>query len=134
MKGGIAKLCDLPNVYWDTSFVQNSLVYKIFFDHVDPAKVLYGTDLPISEVHGRRVCINDNWVDVSRGWRDWTAYRDPEHAVEGTFMTYEMIRAMREGAEEAGLSTDDLRPIFFENGMRLIESVQQQLSGLWTGK
>ena len=49
MKGGIAKLCDLPNVYWDTSFVQNSLVYKIFFDHVDPAKVLYGTDLPISE-------------------------------------------------------------------------------------
>jgi len=49
-------------------------------------------------------------------------------------MTYEMIRAMREGAEEAGLSTDDLRPIFFENGMRLIESVQQQLSGLWTGK
>jgi len=110
MKGGIAKLCDLPNVYWDTSFVQNSLVYKIFFDHVNPAKVLYGTDLPISEVHGRRVCINDNWVDVSRDWRDWTAYRDPEHPVEGTFM------------------------IFFENGMRLIESVQQRLSGIWTSK
>jgi len=131
MKGGIAHLCDLPNVYWGTSFVQQSLVYKAFFDHVDPAKVMYGTDLPISEVRGRRVCINGKWVDVSRGQLSWTASRDAEHPIEGTFMTYEMIRAMREGAEEAGLSTDDLRPIFFENGMRLIKDVQERLSGMW---
>jgi hypothetical protein len=130
MKGGIPHLCDLPNVYWDTSFVQQSLSYKIFFDHVDPAKVMYGTDLPISEVRGRRVCINGNWVDVSRERLSWTASRDPEHAIEGTFMTYEMIRAMREGAEEAGLSVDDLKPIFFENGMELIQDVESTLQSL----
>jgi hypothetical protein len=132
IKGGIAHLCDLPNVYWDTSFVQVALVYKVLFDHVDPAKVMYGTDLPISEVRGRRVCINGQWVDVSRERLSWTASRDPEHPVEGTFMTYEMIRAMREGAEEAGLSVDDLRPIFFDNGMRLIEDVRQTLGGMWS--
>ncbi len=47
MKGGIAKLCDLPNVYWDTSVVQEAMVFKVFFDRVDPAKAMYGTDLPI---------------------------------------------------------------------------------------
>jgi len=130
MKGGIAHLCDLPNVYWDTSFVQQSLSYKIFFDHVDPARVTYGTDLPIGLTRGRRVCINDRWVDVTRDKLSWTASRDSEHPVEGTFMTYEMIRAMREGAEEAGLSTDDLRPIFFDNGMALIQDVQRTLQSL----
>jgi len=132
MKGGIAHLCDLPNVYWDTSFVQQSLTYKIFFDHVDPAKVMYGTDVPIALTVGRRVCINDRWVDVTRDKLGWTASRDSDHPIEATFMAYEMIRAMREGAEEAGLSTDDLRPIFFENGMRLIKGVQERLSGTWS--
>jgi len=130
MKGGIAHLCDLPNVYWDTSFVQQSLSYKIFFDHVDPAKVMYGTDMPIALTVGRRVCINDRWVDVTRDKLGWTASRDPDHPVEATFMAYEMIRAMREGAEEAGLSTDDLRPIFFDNGMTLIKDVQRTLQSL----
>jgi len=60
----------------------------------------------------------------------WTASRDSEDPVEGTFMTSEMIRAMREGAEEAGLSTDDLRPIFFDNGMALIQDVQRTLQSL----
>jgi len=130
MKGGIPHLCDLPNVYWDTSFVQQSLSYKIFFDYVDPAKVMYGTDLPISEVRGRRVCINDNWVDVSRKQLSWTASRSPEHPIVASFMTYEMIRAMREGAEEAGLGLDDLKPIFFENGMTLIRDVERTLQSL----
>jgi predicted TIM-barrel fold metal-dependent hydrolase len=130
MKGGIEQLCDLPNVYWDTSFVQQSLVYKVFFDHVDPAKVMYGTDLPLAQTRGRRVCINDKWVDVTRDRLGWTASRDPQHPVEGTFMAYEMIRAMREGAEEAGLSVDDLRPIFFDNGMRLIEDTRHTLESL----
>jgi hypothetical protein len=58
MKGGADKLYDLPNVYWDTSVVQESMVFKVFFDFVDPAKAMYGTDLPIMEMRGRRVCIN----------------------------------------------------------------------------
>jgi len=131
IKGKIERICDLPNVYFDTSFVMDPLVYKVFFDHVDPAKVVFGTDLPISEVRGKRVWINNSWVDVSRDKLSWTASRDPAHPVEGTFMTYEMIRAMREGAEEAGLSLNDLRPIFFENGMRLLLDVQANMAPLW---
>ncbi|MGQ9493771.1 MAG: amidohydrolase family protein [Anaerolineae bacterium] len=131
IKGKIDHICDLPNVYFDTSFVMDSMVYKIFFDYVDPVKVLYGTDLPISELRGKRVWINNSWVDVSRDKLSWTASRDPTRPIEATFMTYEMIRAMREGAAEAGLNDDDLRPIFFKNGMRLIQDVKARLSHLW---
>jgi predicted TIM-barrel fold metal-dependent hydrolase len=129
MKKGIDKLCDLPNVYWDTSVVQESMVFKEFFDHVDPGKVMYGTDLPIMEMRGRRVCINGLWVDVTREDRGWTANRKPDNPIRGTFMTYEMIRAMREGAEAAGVTENALKPIFFDNGMRVIRQVQQNLPG-----
>ncbi len=124
---GIRHICDLPNVFFETSFVQEALVFKKVFDWVDPAKLMYGTDLPISEVRGRRVCINNNWVDVSRESLSWTAFIKGENAIQSTFMTYEMIRAMREGAEAAGISTETLKPIFFENGMRLIGDVRRTL-------
>jgi hypothetical protein len=127
MKGGIGTLCGLPNVYWDTSVVQESMVYKVFFDHVDPARVMYGTDQPVTQMRGRRVCINGTWVDVSREALGWTATRDPANPIRGTFMTYEMIRAMREGAEAAGISDRELAPVFFENAIRLIREVQQRL-------
>jgi hypothetical protein len=127
IKGKIERISELPNVYFDTSFVMDSLVYKVFFDHVDPAKVMYGTDLPISEVRGKRVWINNAWVDVSRDRLSWTASQDLAHPVQGTFMSYEMIRAMRDGAAEAGLSDKDLRPIFFDNGMRLINDVKKRM-------
>jgi hypothetical protein len=127
LKGGVDRLCDLPNVYWDTSVVQEAMVFKIFFDHVDPVKAMYGTDLPIMEMRGRRVCINGAWVDVVREARGWTASRDPAHPIRSTFMTYEMIRAMREGAEAAGIPEDALKPIFFDNGMRLIREVQDSI-------
>jgi hypothetical protein len=127
MTWGIGKLCNLPNVYWDTSVVQEPMVYKVFFDHVDPAKVMYGTDQPVTQMRGRRVCINGEWVDVSREALGWTATRDPVNPIRATFMTYEMIRAMREGAEAARVPESQLAPIFFENGIRLIREVQQRL-------
>ena len=127
MEGGIDRLCDLSNVYWDASVVQESIVFKVFFDRVDPARVMYGTDLPIMAMRGRRICINGAWMDVTRETKPWTATRNPENPIRGTFMTYEMIRAMREGATAAGLGDADLALIFFENGMRLIEGARRNL-------
>ena len=34
---------------------------------------------------------------------------------------------MRQGAAESGLSDKDLRPIFFDNGMRLIHDVKKRM-------
>jgi predicted TIM-barrel fold metal-dependent hydrolase len=130
IKAGIAQVCDLPNVYFDVSFVQEPIVYKVLFDHVDPAKVLYGSDLPISRMRGKRVCVNGRWVDVTRESWAWTAYRADSAPIEATFMPYEMIRALRQGAEEAGLSLEALRPIFYENAMGLIEETHLQLQAL----
>jgi glutamate-1-semialdehyde 2,1-aminomutase len=130
IKGNIEQICDLPNVYLDVSFVQEAIVYKVLFDHVDPAKVLYGSDFPLSQVRGRRVCINGQWVDVTREPWTWAAHRYGAQPIEATFMPYEMVRALRQGAEEAGLAVDEIRPIFYENGMRLIEDTKRTLESL----
>ena len=130
IKGNIEQVCDLPNVYFDVSYVQNPSVYTVFFEHVDPAKVVYGSDLPLSRLRGRRVCVNGHWVDVTRGSWAWTAHRDEAQPIEATFMTYEMIRALRQGAEEAGLSLAEIKSIFYENGMRVIEDTKRTLESL----
>jgi len=131
IRDSIHELKDLGNIYWDVSYVQNAMVYEILFENVDSRRVLFGTDQPLADIRGHRVCVNKQWVDVTRDHYSWAAFRREGLEVEATFVAYEIIRALREGAERAGLGRQQLRAIFFDNGMRLIKDVEQQLSGMW---
>lgn len=132
IKDSIHELKNLDNVYWDVSYVQNPMVYEILFENVDSRRVLFGTDQPMADWRGRRVCVNNQWVDVTRDRYSWAAFRREGLEIEATFIAYEIIRALREGAERAGLSKAQLAAIFFENGMRLVKDVRRRLSGVWT--
>jgi predicted TIM-barrel fold metal-dependent hydrolase len=131
IRDSIHSLKDVPNLYWDVSFVQNAMVYEILFENVDSRRVLFGTDLPVADVRGHRVCVNGQWVDVTRDRYSWAAFRREGQPIEATFMAYEIIRALREGAERAGLDKEQLRAIFFSNGMGLIEDIRNRLAPRW---
>jgi len=131
IRDSIHTLKDIPNLYWDVSFVQNAMVYEILFENVDSRRVLFGTDLPVADVRGHRVCVNNQWVDVTRDRYSWAAFRREGLQMEATFMAYEIIRALREGAERAGIDEEQLRAVFFANGMRLVEDVRNRLASKW---
>jgi hypothetical protein len=120
-------LKDLDNLYWDASFVQDPMVFQILFENVDSRRVLYGTDQPLADIRGRRVGVNNAWVDVTRDRYRWTAFRREGLEIEATFIAYEIARAMIEGAQMAGLTREQLRATLFDNGMALIRGVRKSL-------
>lgn len=117
----------LPNVYFDTTFIQNSTVFQMLFEHVDSSRIFYGSDFPNSAVHGQVVCVNGVNLFITRDVYPWSLsnQNDP---IEATYMAYESIRAIRDGGDRAGLSPEDVKKIFHDNAMNLIKHFQQRIS------
>ncbi len=122
VQGGLSAVEDLPNVYFDTTFIQNSVVFQYLFEHVDASRVMFGTDLPDSAVHGQVACVTGINLFVTRDQYAWSLSR-ADDGLDCTYMAYESIRAVRDGAARAGVSCDQLAGVFFGNGRRLIDRV-----------
>lgn len=123
---GLSQVQDLPNVYFDTAFIQNSVVFQYLFEHVDVSRIMWGTDLPDSGVHGQVACVNGINLFVTRDAHPWSLYR-ADSPIECTYMIYEEFRAIRDGGQRAGLRTQDLHPLYAANGQRLIDDVYANL-------
>jgi len=129
---GLAGILDLPNLYFDTTFIQNRVVFQFLFEHFDSRRVLYGSDLPNSGVHGQVVCVNGLNLFVTQ--RDYPWSLSPRGgSLRCTYMAYESIRALLHGAHQAGLSAHDLEGVFYRNARQLIDSVRQNLPAPFTG-
>jgi glutamate-1-semialdehyde 2,1-aminomutase len=124
---GLPGVLDLPNLYLDTTFIQNRSVFQFLFQHFDPQRVLYGSDLPNSAVHGQVVCVNGINLFVTRRAYPWSLSPGGE-TLRCTYMAYESIRAIVRGAEQAGLTADDLEGVFYRNSRQLVDSVRLSLS------
>jgi hypothetical protein len=126
VRRGLHAVAAFPNVYFDTTFIQNSTVFQYLFEHVDASRVLYGSDLPNSAVHGQVVCVNGINLFVTRDAYPWSlSARD--NPIECTYMVYESLRAIRDGAERAGIARGTLGAIFERNGRHLIDDVRNNL-------
>ena len=123
MKMAINTVKNLKNVYLDTSMVMDPLVLQMVFETIDSKRVLFGTDLPVARMRGRRVYVMDHWVDVVCGDYPPSAYRVETKDIHATFMVYEIILAIRRAAERVGLSQNQLRAMFYDNGMALLKKV-----------
>ena len=121
----------LDNVYLDSSMVMDQGVIKLVLDSVGPRRLLYATDFPVAAMKGRRVHVMDHWVDLVAEGYHASDYRVPSSNMHATYMAYEIALAVVRGAQLAGISKDETRRIFFENGMELLRSVHpdQRVAG-----
>jgi hypothetical protein len=81
--------------------VMDETVLRMVFEGIDSSRVPYGTDFPVAAMTGRRVRMMDHWVDV-------VAPDAPASSCR--------VRA-------AGLPEEELRRVFFKNGMKVLTSV-----------
>jgi hypothetical protein len=125
MKGAIASIADLPNVYMDTSMVMDPQVLEMVFRTIGPKRVLFATDFPVAAMRGRRVYLMDHWVDVVLPGYPPSAFRVPSDDMRATFMAWEIALAVRRGAEMAGLDETELKALFFQNGMDVLNRVRK---------
>jgi predicted TIM-barrel fold metal-dependent hydrolase len=127
IEDALGSVLDLPNLYFDTTFIQNRDTFRILFERFDPARVLYGSDLPNSAVHGQVVCVNGVNLFVTRRAYPWSL-SSAGAPLRCTYMAYESIRAIVRGAGDAGLSAHDLEGVFYRNARHLVDSVRLSLS------
>ncbi len=121
MRRAIGGITDLPNVYMDTSMVMEAGTIQIAMGEIGPQRLLYGSDFPVAAMRGRRVRVMDHWVDVVLDGYPDSAYRVKSDGIRATFMAVEIAVAIRDAAVLAGISDGDLRNIFHDNGIVLLE-------------
>jgi len=123
MKSAIGSVVDLPNVYLDTTMVTDPTVLQIAFENVGPGRMIFGTDFPVATMRGRRVYVMDHWVDVVLEGYGPSGYRVASDGIRATFMAYEIVLAIRRAAEMAGITSEEMKSVFYENGMKLLRRV-----------
>jgi predicted TIM-barrel fold metal-dependent hydrolase len=99
-------------------------VLAYILQHKDYRRMLFATDYPIAAMRGKRVNIGDHWVDVVLPGFPEAHYRVITDNMRATCMSHEIAKAVIIGAELAGLTLENTRDIFYENGMKLLKSVR----------
>ncbi len=113
MEKGISSFKNLPNVYFDTSAVCNSVVFQILLDNIDHKRILFGTDnIPAGTVRGKYVPYGLSWdylnvknLRASKGLMSG----------EPTFVCYESLRALRYATKILKFNKKVVEDIFYQN-------------------
>jgi predicted TIM-barrel fold metal-dependent hydrolase len=119
---GLSALDDLDMLYYDISANTCQPAFELLIEKVGPKRILYGSDLPIFAVRGRRVYEGDNYVNYIYGadWEDGHTRRCLEEGEDLTFMLYEEIAAFKRAAEKHGLTESDIEDVFYGNASQLL--------------
>ncbi|HOL42336.1 MAG TPA: amidohydrolase family protein, partial [Methanospirillum sp.] len=57
MLASVSSIKDIKNVYLDTAMVMEPMVLQILFSEIDSSRIVFGTDIPIAMMRGRRVYV-----------------------------------------------------------------------------
>ena len=89
-------------------------------------RVLFGSDLPLSHIHLKRIYENGHYVNLINGSErpqiNTAAYMRPmPEAGEYAFFLYETVGAFREAALDLGLSREQIEAVMYGNAQRLLQ-------------
>lgn len=105
----VFKLRDMPNLYYDLSAVCDARSHYLLFKHENLSRIMFGTDnVDAGGVHAK-------YVTWGKGWQYFKSMDVPHCRREMTFVCYEALRSIRQAADMAGLSRDDIEDLFFNN-------------------
>lgn len=125
MRKAISSVADLQNVYMDTSMVMDAVSIAIALREMGSSRLLYATDLPVAAMKGRRVNVKDHWVDLVMDEYANSDFRVLSNNMSATYMAHEIVISIEHAANLAGISEQQLKSIFYDNGMELLSSVKK---------
>ncbi len=122
--GHLDALAAWPNLYIDTAMLNNAEVLEHAFRVFPRERILYGTDIPIALAPGKSVEINDQYTYVTPvPWE--LSISDHRGKLIFTSFLYEQLRAIRKAVERLGLGPDFIHALFYDNGMRVLQSIRK---------
>jgi len=116
----IATLKDLPNLHFDVAALDDAETIEVVLENATHRRLLYGSDLPITLVRGRHLCVNRHCFFLTE--RPCPNSISPPRGSEFpmTFMLYETVRAVLRACRKRRLPPAALEDIFYGNAARLI--------------
>jgi len=113
----IHRLRGLDNIWFDSSGVCEVGALNAIINEFGSARLMWGSDLPLSEMRGKCVTIGDGFLWLN----NTTIYMDSNAPTcKPILVGLESLRALREACESNDLASGDLQDIFHDNAMRLI--------------
>ena len=112
---GIAHLCDLPNIWFDTAAICEAEPLLALLEACGPRRLLWGSDFPVSEQRGRCVTAGDGFV-----WLTPAAISSSQPACRMLPVGLENLRAHQAAAKAFGLNAADLKDLFADNARRVL--------------
>ena len=102
-------LRDLPHISYDLSAVCDTRSHYLLFKHEKLERLMFGSDNLIAGMdHGK-------YVTWGRGWTFQGTANVTHCDGRATTVVYEQLRCMKQAADMAGLSKDDVERIFWRN-------------------
>ncbi|MBA7509792.1 hypothetical protein ES705_01761 [subsurface metagenome] len=123
IKKNIKKISVLRNVYVDTAMINNWEVVEILLKELGPEKILYGSDLPISALRGKNICINDKHYFITSHPHPWSLSKEGLKISDFTFFLYEEIREILKAISKLKLDHAAIKNIFYKNAINLLNNI-----------
>ena len=119
MEEAIHFLTGLPNIWYDTSAVNDMYSHFLLMKHEDRSRVMFGTDNIVAG------CTRGKYVTWGRAWEyfpgnDTVTHCDPTP----TLVCYEQLRQERQVADMLGLTQQEIDDHFFGNAKRFIAQIR----------
>jgi predicted TIM-barrel fold metal-dependent hydrolase len=126
--GAFEVLGETENLRFDFSANTNAGVMAGLLRAVGPQRVLFGSDMPILRMRMRRICEDGRYVNLVPPGLYGDVTGDPhmrevtsEAGARLSFFMYEELWAFRRAAEAVGLTSGEVRAIFYDHAARLFE-------------
>jgi len=126
--GDLKALPQCDNLYIDFSMVQSWEACEILIDRFGPDKILFGLDMPVAQEKGKLLSANGQRHFFTKRVHPWSIHNSAgTYKMRCTFYAYEIVRAFKVAAERLGLSRQDVRNVFCDNGLRLVGETKSAL-------
>jgi hypothetical protein len=119
IRQAVDRLRDMPNIWYDLSAVTNVHPHLTLFQKEDLNRIFYGSDgVNATGFHGKYAVFGRYWFQVDPGEEGY-GYAHTE--ARPIMAIYEQVLAMKQAADIAGLSRDDVERIFWRNAVEALE-------------
>lgn len=115
---GITSLRGIRNVWFDMSGICEAAPLMAILQEFGPSRLLWGSDFPISQIVGKSVTLGDGFFWLMSNTAD---YENAANCKNISVVSLESLRALQEVRRYFGLSRDDLRDIFCNNAVNLLD-------------
>ncbi|MHC4871696.1 MAG: amidohydrolase family protein [Planctomycetota bacterium] len=111
---------ELPNIWYDTSAVNDLYTHILLLKHEDIGRIMFGSDnIAAGSVRGK-------YITRARSWDCYSDEKELPHCDSRlTFVIYEQLLAQKRAFETLQLNKSDIKKIFYSNAQHLTAIIKK---------